>query len=134
MWQLAYAGAVGSQAMLGLARLERLRRGALKDRIAIWPFDTGFARRLDAPAVIAEIYPSLFAVAPAPNEPKDRAQVRAVARRFAALDRAGAFAGLLARPAALGSREAKAALEEEGWIVGVCAPHGGLYADHRRPV
>ena len=119
VWQLAYIGAVGSQAMLGIARLERMRR-AFDGKIAIWPFETAFAARLDAPIILAEIYPSLLAVEPRPGEPKDCAQVRALARSFRDLDAKRRLVDRLAAPRALDEQGRLAAETEEGWIINPC--------------
>lgn len=54
VWQLAYVGAVGSQVIMGLPVLERLRR-AFKDQIAVWPFEP-----LDKPVTFVEVWPSLY--------------------------------------------------------------------------
>ncbi len=60
VWQLAYSGSVGSQILLGLPALKRLVEDSrIRGRAAIWPFQTGL-RTPDAPAVIAEVYPSLL--------------------------------------------------------------------------
>ena len=118
VWKLAYTGAVGSQTLLGIARLERWRRElAFADALAIWPFETGFADALDRPVVLAEIYPSLFPVAAYPGEVRDAAQVRTLADGFAALDGADALRAHLAGPTAPNARAV--ALAEEGWIMGV---------------
>lgn len=117
VWQLAYAGAAGSQAMLGMAHLQRLRARFGKS-LAVWPFETRFAEDLTAPIVVAEIYPSMVEVRPREGEVKDCAQVRCVAAHFAALDRAGKFADMLARPPGLSDADAARVLAEEGWIVG----------------
>ncbi|MEM8770271.1 MAG: cobalamin biosynthesis protein CbiG [Pseudomonadota bacterium] len=117
VWQLAYNGAVGSQAMLGIARLEKLRRRLGADA-AIWPFQTRFDENLSAPIVIAEVYPSLIEPQFQPGDVKDAAQVRTVAKNFARLDRACGFGALLARPAGLDNKDARKVMREEGWIVG----------------
>jgi molybdopterin molybdotransferase len=120
-WQLAYAGSVGSQALTGIAALERLRRHpALEGGVAVWPFEAAF-RVPDAPVVLAEIYPSLLAeaVAAAPEAVKDAAQVRVVAEAYARLDAEGALAALFAGPADLESTELEVAAREEAWILGV---------------
>jgi molybdopterin molybdotransferase len=118
-WQLAYAGSVGGQALLGIAALERLRADPrLADGIAVWPFETGL-RAPEAPIVLAEIYPSLLAeaVAAAAGDPiRDRAQVRILAAAFAALDGAGGLAPLFAPDIPDSEREIIA--REEGWILG----------------
>ena len=72
------AGAVGGQAMTGIAALARLRR-RFPGRIAVWPFEP-----LDRPVAFVEIWPSLLraAVAAAADPIKDRAQVRLMARAY----------------------------------------------------
>ena len=117
VWQLAYAGAVGSQALLGVARLEGLRR-ALGDAVRIWPFESGFAGDLSAPIVLAEIYPAMFPIAPRPGEPKDSAQVRAVAEALLAADANGALLDWLSPPAGADMDLLRRIVCEEGWIVG----------------
>ncbi len=120
-WQLYYNGSVGSQCLLGLAQIQGLREHhPLAESIAIWPFETDFEREIDAPIVFAEIYPSLHPHDPE-VQPRDRAQVEAQVRRFAALDAAGEFATALSLPAAFAA-ERDILLAEEGWIVG--AGHG----------
>ena len=117
VWQLAYNGAVGSQAILGIARLETLR-GKLGKHGAIWPFETNWDDRLAAPVTIAEIYPSMAPVKPRKDEVKDAVQVRTMARKFAVLDAKGAFRPLLARPDPMTDEENDKVIREEGWIVG----------------
>jgi len=114
-WQLFYNGSVGSQCLLGIARLQKLRQ-RFGDRLAIWPFETDFERRLGAPIVFAEIYPSLQAHDPDVT-PKDRAQVEAQVRRFAALDAADDLGRMLSLPSAF-VEQREMLLREEGWIVG----------------
>lgn len=123
VWQLAYNGAAGSQALLGIARLEALRRD-IGDALRIWPFETQFDAALDADIVIAEVYPSIYSTPARAGEVKDSAQARGVAAHFAKLDSEGAFRPLLARPPGLGDEDAAAVLAEEGWIVGVLERKG----------
>ncbi len=66
VWQLSGAGAVGSQVIMGLPMLSRLRH-AFGPRLAVWPFEP-----LDAPIAIVEIWPSLIAKAVAATQPEDR--------------------------------------------------------------
>lgn len=104
-WQLGGAGAVGSQIIMGVPVLSRLRHrfGA---RIGVWPFEPP-----DREITLIEVWPSLIASAVGdlaqPHEIKDRAQVRLLARAVARLspDR---LATMLGRPA-----------DAEGWILGV---------------
>ncbi|MEM1376682.1 MAG: cobalamin biosynthesis protein CbiG [Pseudomonadota bacterium] len=112
VWKLFTTGSVGSQSLLGIAHLQKLRE-ELGDAVAIWPFETQFAGNFLRPVTVAEIYPSLFTVTPEEGEVLDAAQVRTVAERFAELDSVGEFSSLLE-----GSDD-PAVLVEEGWIVGV---------------
>ena len=54
-WKLYTTGSVGSQALLGIARLAALR-DHYGDRLAVSPFQAP-----DAPIVLAEVYPSMLA-------------------------------------------------------------------------
>jgi precorrin-8X/cobalt-precorrin-8 methylmutase len=120
VWKLTGAGAVGSQSLLGIARLEALRQHPVfGPDIAIWPFDTGFAEALDRPIIIVEIYPSLFALDDPSVVPKDRGQVETCVRRFAALDAAGELGGFLGAPVGLSDVEREILVREEGWIAGI---------------
>jgi hypothetical protein len=127
VWKLTGVGSVGSQAMLGIARLEALRTDPrLAADIAVWPFETSFADDLGRPVTITEIYPSLFPVGEADGLPRDRAQVEVTTARFAELDRAGLLATFLSPPAGVTADERVALIAEEGWIVG--AGHEALLA------
>ncbi|MEM6897140.1 MAG: molybdopterin guanine dinucleotide synthesis [Pseudomonadota bacterium] len=82
-WQLGGAGSVGSQALTGIATLERLRT-RFAGKVQVWPFEP-----LDAPIALVEIWPSLIAATVAegqkPEEIKDAAQVRILASAIRAL-------------------------------------------------
>lgn len=117
LWQLAYNGTVGRQAMVGMAYLEKLRT-TFAGKAAVWPFQTCFADDLSKPICIAEVYPSLFPVSEEPGEVRDAAQVRTLAAHFAELDETGDFRALLSRPTMMDDEIAEAVLSEEGWIVG----------------
>ncbi len=105
VWQLSGAGSVGSQALMGLPVLARLRQQFGGD-LAVWPFQP-----LDAGIALVEVWPSLIAPEIAarvqPDEIKDAAQVRVLAQALSALS-----ADQLARMLADGDRE-------EGWIFGL---------------
>jgi hypothetical protein len=119
VWKLTGVGAVGSQTLLGIPRLEALRRHPLLGRdIAVWPFDTDFERNLAAPITLVEIYPSLFPPAVA-VEPRDRAQVETCVLHYAELDAMGLLATFLSAPADLSPADRAIAVAEEGWIAGV---------------
>ena len=118
VWQLAYAGSVGSQVLTGLPALLTLRDDSMIGaHTRIWPFETGLAAP-DAPITLAEIYPSL--IVPDPSEPvKDAGQVRATANWLARLDRDGALSRLFAGPAAATTAEQATVAREEAWILGL---------------
>ncbi len=100
-WQLAGAGAVGSQVMMGMAVLARLRR-RFAAQIAVWPFQP-----LEKPVAFVEIWPSLT-VGPVPGGMiKDAWQVQQVAL------------GLARRPAAKLTMQLDIEAPEEGWILGI---------------
>jgi molybdopterin molybdotransferase len=104
-FQLFFNPTVGSQALMGLPMLARLRRRA---GVAVWPFEDW----AEAQAVLVEIWPGLIEPAVKAvqgDEIRDAAQVRLLARALAGLsaDR------LMALLADVGS-EAK----EEAWILG----------------
>ena len=98
-WQLAYSGAVGSQVIMGLPVLARLRR---EFPVAVWPFET-----LDAPIAFVEIWPSLTAGAAPEGMIKDAWQVSEISRQVAAMS-----ADFLAQVLDVQA-------PEEGWIFGL---------------
>ncbi|MEM6407830.1 MAG: molybdopterin-binding protein [Pseudomonadota bacterium] len=108
VWQLAGAGAVGSQVIMGLPVLARLRR-RFAGQIAVWPFEP-----LDRPIAFVEVWPSLIAGAVSDGqyegEIKDAAQVRLLARAVSRLDKAGRLKPML---------DDGRAEQGEGWILGV---------------
>jgi hypothetical protein len=121
-WKLLGAGSVGGQALTGIPVVRALRddprwRGSAQ----IWPFETGLCAPAETPIVIAEIYPSLWRVSPLPGEPKDRAQVRTVARFLAERDRAGELAALFLGDPRLSPLERSRIETEEAWTLGVTA-------------
>lgn len=123
VWQLAGAGAVGSQVLLGLPALKRLaEHPRLKGRIAFWPFDIGFGVP-KATCVIAEIYPSLLSKAIRERqmlgEVLDAAQVRVLATAFAQLDASKGLGALFEAPTGLSADELHAVETEEAWILGL---------------
>lgn len=105
VWQLSGAGAVGSQALMGLPVLARLRQRFDND-LAVWPFQP-----LDAGIALVEVWPSLItpeiATRTMPDEIKDAAQVRVLAQGLSALS-----------PAQMGAMLADGDAQE-GWILGL---------------
>jgi molybdopterin molybdotransferase len=104
-WQLSGAGAMGSQMIMGMPVLSRLRKW-LAGQVRVWPFE-----RHDAPVMMMEIWPSLLRdavrAATGRGDIKDAVQVRVMARTLARLG-----------PDAL-SRMLTREPDPEGWIFGV---------------
>lgn len=102
-WQLSGAGAVGSQVIMGLPMLSRLRAhfGAA---LCVWPFQSA-----DAPVTLAEVYltllPDLLRTAAHPI--RDAAQVQLFAELLSALP-AGQMQNMLNVPPS-----------SEGWVLGL---------------
>jgi precorrin-8X/cobalt-precorrin-8 methylmutase len=121
-WKLLGAGSVGGQALTGIPVVRALRDDPRWiDHVRIWPFETGLQAPEQGAVVIAEVYPSLWAVTPADGEPKDAAQVRSVARFFADSDRAGNLAALFAGDPSLTPEQRLRVETEEAWTLGVTA-------------
>ncbi len=123
VWQLAYAGSVGSQVLLGLPALKRLVGDPrIRGQAAVWPFETGLSVP-DAPVVIAEIYPSLLRQEirqrSKPDEILDTAQVRVNAQAFALLDQQHRLAPLFEGHRGLTAMERQIVETEEAWILGL---------------
>lgn len=101
VWQLSGAGSVGSQTLMGLPVLSRLR-ARFAGQIGYAPGHVS-----GEPIVLCEIWPSLFVGTPPGGMIKDAYQVREVARRISALGPGAALHMLDAGP------------PEEGWIFGL---------------
>jgi len=85
----------------------------------VWPFETGLRAPANGSVVIAEVYPSLWAVSPEAGETKDAAQVRSVARFFAERDRTGELGALFAGDPGLTQEQRNRVETEEAWTLGV---------------
>ena len=123
VWQLTGNGSVGSQALVGIPAVRRLR-DELGDQAAVWPFDTGWKALTEADlagkdAVIAEIYPALIPVTPMPGEATDAAQVRSLCEHFSRLDADGKLSAAFAPTKGVPEADVEAVEREEGWILGV---------------
>ena len=120
-WKLAYTGSVGSQVLTGLPVVRALRddeRWAAQARI--WPFETGLGLPDEARIVFAEVWPSWWKACAKLGPPNDKAQVRTVARIFAASDRAGTLGQWFSPD--IGGADPRQIVEEEAWTLGVTAP------------
>lgn len=118
VWKLLGAGSVGSQALLGIPVVRRLRRDpALAPVSRVWPFEAGRGRDAGDPLIVhAEVWPSLEPVPDVPGLVKDAAQVSTVARALRDRDHEGTIVELF---------DAGADHVEEGWILGVTRPPDG---------
>ena len=120
VWKLYTAGNVGSQTLMGIPVVDRLRRN--RAGVKIWPFETGWKTLAGedvagVSAVLCEIYPSMFGAKPSGAEAKDAAQVRAACEHFAALDEANKL-GAAFGPRKGVSANVETVEREEGWILG----------------
>jgi precorrin-8X/cobalt-precorrin-8 methylmutase len=121
-WKLLGAGSVGGQALTGIPVVRALRDDLRWcEEAQVWPFETGLNPPHEVPIVMAEVYPSLWAIQRGPDETKDAAQVRAVAGYLAARDRAGELAALFVGDPGLTSAQRDAVEHEEAWTLGVTA-------------
>ena len=120
VWKLAYPGCVGSQALMGIPYLYKLRFDEqLGNESCVWPFETGMNTPADDKRIVhAEIYPSLFQTMTGEGEIKDQAQVRELARRFHELDSKGRLEDYFTGPR-LTSVQHNQVKNHEGWILGV---------------
>jgi precorrin-8X/cobalt-precorrin-8 methylmutase len=120
-WKLIGAGSVGGQVLTGIPVVRALRDDKRwADRARIWPFETGLGLPDEARIVFAEVWPSWWKVCPKLGPPHDKAQVRTVARIFAASDRAGELRSWFSP--AIGDGDTAQVIAEEAWTLGVTAP------------
>jgi len=128
-WKLFTTGSVGSQALLGIARLHQLV-SRFPD-IHLWPFDGPIPPAFNG-VVLAEIFPSIFAleldklIQRFPDQAyhiKDAVQVRTSTEAFLQVRRAD-------WDAAYPSERLDDRVREEGWIAGVSMTKGALWSHH----
>jgi hypothetical protein len=115
-WQLLGAGAVGSQSLLGIPRLQRLH-GSLGARVDIWPFTTGLRVPDPGRIVVVEVWPSMMPIHVGPGEIRDAAQVLGTAQWLASMGR-DELLGPLFTPD-VDDEVAEVVTSEEGWVLGV---------------
>jgi hypothetical protein len=117
-WQLLGAGAVGSQSLVGIPVLERMRR-RFADSFDVWPYTTGFGpstgRR--GAVMVAEVWPSMLDIGDVGGLVRDAAQVDAAARWLATADATGELDVMFSPP--ISAEVAAVAAAEEGWVLGV---------------
>ena len=139
LWQLYGAGSVGSQTLLGIPYVEKLRQ-CLGEKVAkVWPFETNFGKNLkDFEVLLCEVhFGAIFRVQEriarkndalqCQNKnyelpkayPKDRIQVEEMCRFFASQEDNYIKKLLSVDCACVGEDEKKIAQTKEGWILGV---------------
>jgi precorrin-8X/cobalt-precorrin-8 methylmutase len=139
-WQLYGAGSVGSQALVGIPHLARVRfHPGLVEVSAVWPFETGFVEDPTAlgdelgPAVVhAEVYPSLLTPAEDLHPVADARQVLALVGACREMDRK-AMLGAAFAPGGKCPADRAAAETEEGWVLSVEQPAVPGGVDRERP-
>jgi precorrin-8X/cobalt-precorrin-8 methylmutase len=113
-WKLLGAGSVGSQALMGIPVVSRLRyEPRLASASRVWPFELSVP---DLPAgrgavIHTEIWPGLDAAPYEAGVIRDQAQVIRLARSFRDRDGRGSLPALFSAPSSVAA--------EEGWILGV---------------
>jgi hypothetical protein len=118
VWKLAYAGSVGSQALLGIPHLERMRARYGGD-LSVWPFETGITPESLAEntlVTLVEIWPTVFATDFARHPVRDAAQVLQVLESCAQADTDGSMMEWLSPKV---DADLRAQVADEGWILGV---------------
>ena len=123
VWKLFTTGSVGSQTLLGIPWLHRLRSDRRLARFSrVWPFETGFvpstASRAEPSVVHVELWPSFVPAAGDPDVVRDARQVATVARHLAERDADGTLAVLCRPPDGVRGADLAAVTSEEGWILG----------------
>ncbi len=124
VWKLLGAGSVGSQALLGIPVVKRLRDDpALAENSRVWPFETGFTATptpSSGPSVVhAEIWPGVVNDRLDPAHPiRDQAQVHAYVMWLAELDRRDQLGALFANGGDRSKEGNRRCIEEEGSILG----------------
>ena len=127
VWRLYGAGSVGSQALVGINRVARLRFDPKFSGVSqVWPFETGLAAPElpagEAAIVFAEIWPGMVDAAQLTSLLgegllRDQAQVRLMCEWARGHDETGTLGTYLAPPQALADH-ADVVVAEEGWILG----------------
>ncbi len=120
VWQLAGAGAVGSQSLLGIPVIDLLRQA--HNGLKLWPFETGFRQfdkeeLHDTTCLIAEVYPSTLSPDLNRGDILDKVQVEALCKHFGTLDSSGKLAKAFAPPPGLTHTEIHKIEVEEAWIL-----------------
>lgn len=128
-WKLYGNGSVGSQALVGIPYVHKLRNHPqLQHCSKVWPFETQFTNApspATGPFILhAEIWPGVVRAQAtlllADNQQliKDQAQVRAMCNWASGLDMQGNLGQYFAGPQALTPAQVQLCTEQEGWVLG----------------
>ncbi len=118
VWQLFYNGSVGSQTLMGIPVLNRLRfHDQLRDCSVVWPFEAGWhCPATEGPLVVhAEIWPGAIPVNEHLHDIKDAAQVLSYVEWAARHDLNGTLAARFNPHAQVPNQSVQTC---EGWILG----------------
>ena len=128
-WKLYGAGSAGSQALVGIPYVYRVRRHPeLAWFSRVWPFETGFTADPSpdrGPFVLhSEIWPGVVKVRTKNllNADKtliqDQAQVRAMCQWAKEIDDNGQLGRRFDKPTGLTTEQIQACVQHEGWVLG----------------
>ena len=123
-WKLHYPASVGSQILMGIPYLYRLRfqEPELRNHSRVWPQETGFVANPlpDQDYILhAEIWPGLLAIPPEPGVIRDRLQVQGMVNWARQLAATGELSNYFLPPADLTAEKLQSVRREEGWVLGV---------------
>jgi len=128
-WKLYGQGCVGSQALVGIPRLNYLRfHDDLSQYSKVWPFETGFTQEpvpKQGPFILhAEIWPGIVRreivtrLVEKDHFIRDQAQVRTMCEWASKSDDINELESFFSPPEGLNDGQIKQCVEEEGWILG----------------
>lgn len=123
-WKLHYPASVGSQILMGIPYLYRLRflEPELEQHSLVWPQETDFTATPlpDGYYILhAEIWPGLLAIPPEPGVIRDRLQVQGMVEWARQLVATGELARYFLPPDDLSNAQLQVVRQEEGWVLGI---------------
>lgn len=124
-WKLLGIGSAGSQALLGIPYLQKLRM-EFKNQMHVWPMETGFASNpcKGTSIVMVEAWPGIIhkkvsqQLHANPEQIRDQVQVMQLCAWAKAEDLAGKLSDYFEKPGSLNKTEVERCLKLEGWILG----------------
>ena len=124
-WKLLGVGSAGSQTLLGIPYLQKLRM-EFKNQMHVWPMETGFTSNpcKNTAIVITEAWPGIIREKVAQRlqankkSIRDEVQVLELCAWAKAQDLAGKLSDYFEKPGSLNKTEVERCLKLEGWILG----------------